>query len=365
MTNKTPLYHQHVAMGGKMVDFAGWDMPINYGSQIEEHHHVRHDAGMFDVSHMAVVDLEGSRVREFLRFLLANNVDRLQRPGKALYTCMLNERGGVIDDLIVYFLNESWFRIVVNAGTRKKDLLWIEQYAESYAVKVKERTDLAMIAVQGPNARAKTHQVLDAAARALAEPLSPFNAVQTTDIFIARTGYTGEDGYELMMSSTRMPILWEALFKVGVKPIGLGARDTLRLEAGLNLYGSDMDETTTPLEAGLEWTVAWDPAERNFLGRAALEEQRSNPNAQKLIGLVLNEKGIFRNHQKVMVEGRPAGEITSGSFSPTLGKAIAFARVPRNVSDACLVELRGKLVTARVVEPPFVRNGKPCVAVDN
>ena len=365
MTNKTPLYSQHVVMGGKMVDFAGWEMPINYGSQIEEHHQVRRDAGMFDVSHMAVVDLEGARTREFLRFLVANNVDRLQRPGKALYTCMLNEQGGVIDDLIIYFLKENWFRIVVNAGTRQKDLAWIQQHAAPYAVTVKERTDLSMIAVQGPNGRAKTHQALDAAARALAEPLSPFNAVQTQNVFIARTGYTGEDGYELMLPSEAAPALWEALSNAGVKPIGLGARDTLRLEAGLNLYGSDMDETISPLEAGLEWTVAWEPAERNFIGRAALEDQRKNPNTRKLVGLVLNEKGIFRNHQKVMVEGRPAGEITSGSFAPTLGRAIAFARVPGNVSGSCLVELRGKLVTAKVVEPPFVRNGKPCITVDS
>lgn len=346
-----------------MVDFAGWEMPINYGSQLEEHHQVRRDAGMFDVSHMAVVDLEGPRTREFLRFLVANNVDRLQRPGKALYTCMLNESGGVIDDLIIYFLSERWFRIVVNAGTRQKDLAWINRHASAYEIAVKERTDLAMIAVQGPTARAKTHQVLDSVARTLAEPLSPFNAVQTHNSFIARTGYTGEDGYELIMPATAMPAMWEALFRVGVKPVGLGARDTLRLEAGLNLYGSDMDETINPLEAGLEWTVAWEPAERNFIGRVALEEQRKKL-ARKLVGLVLNEKGVFRNHQNIMLEGRVAGEITSGSFSPTLGKAIAFARVPSHVRGTCMVDLRGKLVTAKIVEPPFVRNGKACVAVE-
>jgi aminomethyltransferase len=359
---KTPLYDSHVAMGAKIVDFAGWDMPIHYGSQIEEHHQVRRDAGMFDVSHMAVVDLTGREVRAFLRHLLANDVDKLAKPGKALYSCMLNERGGVVDDLITYFLREDWFRMVVNAGTRDKDMQWIRQQAAGFVVEVVERPDLAMIAVQGPNARAKTLQVLDADARPAPEALKAFVAVQVGDLFIARTGYTGEDGFEIMIPGDQAPGLWSALHEAGVQPAGLGARDTLRLEAGMNLYGADMDEDTTPLESGLAWTVAWAPAERDFVGRAALEAQRRSGVQRKLVGLVLEGKGVLRSHQHVIVEGVGEGEVTSGTFSPTLGMSIGLARVPSATAGSCQVEIRGKLAAARVVKPPFVRHGESCLA---
>jgi aminomethyltransferase len=358
MGNKTPLYDEHVAAGGKLVDFAGWDMPINYGSQIEEHNQVRNDAGMFDVSHMTVVDLTGERTREFLRYLLANNVDRLKDSGKALYSCMLNEKGGVIDDLIVYFLRDDYFRMVVNAGTRDKDLAWLRQQAAPFAVTVTERPEMAMIAVQGPNARAKTLALLEEPAREAATALKPFVGVFAGDWFIARTGYTGEDGFEIVLPAADAPEFWRKLREAGVRPTGLGARDTLRLEAGMNLYGSDMDETVSPLEAALGWTVAWDPAERDFIGRAVLEQQRSAGVAYKLVGLLLEDKGVLRNHQKVIANGAGEGEITSGSFSPTLQRAIAFARVPQATGDTCQVEVRGKLLQARVVKPPFARNGK-------
>ncbi len=359
MGNKTPLYQKHVEMGAKMVDFAGWDMPLHYGSQIEEHHQVRRDAGMFDVSHMTILDFTGERVRPFLRYLLANNVDKLRQPGKALYSCMLNERGGVIDDLIVYFLDEQWFRVVVNAATCAKDRAWIEKQAVPFGVQVRERRDLAMVAVQGPNAREKALSVLDEKARKAALGLDVFVGVPVGEWFIARTGYTGEDGFEVMVPTAEAPAFWNALAQAGVKPIGLGARDTLRLEAGMNLYGSDMTEETSPLESGLGWTVAWDPADRDFIGRKALEAQRG-VQRNKFVGLVLEGGGVLRSHQKVVVDGA-TGEITSGGFSPTLGKSIALARVPAQAGAACQVEIRGKLVSATVVKPPFVRHGKSCL----
>ncbi|MDO9371545.1 MAG: glycine cleavage system aminomethyltransferase GcvT [Gammaproteobacteria bacterium] len=367
MGRQTPLYQEHLALHAKIVDFAGWDMPIHYGSQVEEHHQVRRDAGMFDVSHMTIVDLHGAQVRAFLQYLIANNVDKLKQ-NQALYTCMLNAQGGVIDDLIVYFMDEQWFRIVVNAATREKDMAWINTQAAAYNITVTERPELAMIAVQGPNARERVYGVLagvNDALREQAAQLKPFYAAHAGDIFIGRTGYTGEDGFEILLPGKDAAAMWRALLGQGVKPIGLGARDTLRLEAGMNLYGTDMDETISPLECGLEWTVAWEPAARNFIGRDALEKQKAQGVTRKLVGLVLEDKGVLRNHQKVIVEGVGAdagsGEITSGSFAPTLGLAIALARVPTATGARVAVDIRGTLHPARVVKPPFVRNGKSLI----
>ncbi len=359
MTNKTILNDSHRALGAKMVDFGGWDMPLNYGSQLEEHHVVRRDAGMFDVSHMTVVDLHGAKTRAFLRYLLANSIDKLKAPGKALYSCMLNEQGGVIDDLIVYFLTEDFFRVVVNASTREKDLAWIEKQAKAFDVKVTERADLSMIAVQGPNARAKVQSLLSDATRAAAAKIGKFVATEGDDLFIARTGYTGEDGYEIIVPEAQAVSLWARLQDAGVAPAGLGARDTLRLEAGMNLYGQDMDETVTPWEAGLAWTISLEPG-RAFIGRDALEKQKATGVPRVLVGLVMDEKGVLRHGQRV-VTTQGDGEILSGTFSPTLGKAIAFARVPAGAGDGVQVDIRGKLVPVRVVKYPFVRDGKPCV----
>lgn len=360
MTQRTPLFEEHLAAHAKMVDFAGWDMPLHYGSQLNEHTQVRSAAGVFDVSHMTIVDLEGDGARAYLRRLLANDVDRLKTVGKALYSCMLQEDAGVLDDLIVYRTGEGRYRVVFNAATRDKDLAWAERHASDFNVKLHERPELAMIAIQGPQARAAVHSVLSPGQRRIAEELTPFMGQESEGWFIARTGYTGEDGYEVMLPGTQAPIFWRALRAAGVKPVGLGARDTLRLEAGMNLYGTDMDETTSPLESGLGWTVAWDPADRDFIGRAALEEQRKRSDLRKFVGLVLMEKGVLRNHQAVFTEGRPAGEITSGSFSPTLGRAIALARVAPNVGNRCQVDIRGRMVPAKVVKPPFARLGKIC-----
>ncbi len=361
MTQKTILNDTHRALGAKMVDFGGWDMPIHYGSQIEEHHQVRRDAGMFDVSHMTVVDLHGPRTREFLRHLVANSVDKLKAPGKALYTCMLDENGGVIDDLIIYFMSESFFRLVVNAATHDKDLAWISKQAAPFEVEVKERADFAMIAVQGPTARAKVQSLLRESDRAGADKLARFAAIeaQTADgvpLFVARTGYTGEDGYEIVLPESNAVAFWNALLEAGVKPAGLGARDTLRLEAGMNLYGQDMDETITPYEAGLAWTVALDEG-RDFIGRPVLEKQKANGAPRQMIGVVMDEKGVLRHGQKVLT-AQGEGEILSGTFSPSLGKAIAFARIPAGAPGEVRVDIRGKEVPVRVVKFPFVREGQ-------
>ena len=374
MTKQTILNATHRAAGAKMVDFGGWDMPLNYGSQIEEHHAVRRDAGMFDVSHMTVVDLRGARCRDFLRHLLANDIDKLKKPGKALYSCMLNERGGVIDDLITYFLAEDWFRVVVNAATRDKDLAWIEKQAAAFGVKVTERPELAMIAVQGPNARAKVLALLDAGDRERVEKLGPLAAAEARGpdgmpLFVARTGYTGEDGFEIIVPGQHAVALWNALVGAGVHPAGLGARDTLRLEAGMNLYGQDMDEDITPWEAGLAWTVSLESAVhgqerrgRDFIGRAALERQKAEGVPRELIGVVMDDKGVLRHGQRV-VTGRGDGEILSGIFSPTLGKAIAFARVPAGARDDLRVDIRGRELPLRAVKYPFVRDGRSCEGI--
>lgn len=357
---RTPLYDTHVAAGARMVDFGGWDMPVNYGSQIDEHHAVRRDAGMFDVSHMCVLDLAGIHVREFLRFLLANDVAKLKTAGKALYSCMLNEQGGVIDDLIVYFMNDTWFRMVVNAGTRDKDIAWIKQQAAAFSVEVKVRDDLAMIAVQGPNARGKAVSVLGEATQAALE-LKIFSGGEFGRYFIARTGYTGEDGFEVMLPKDDAASTWRAFQAAGIAPCGLGARDTLRLEAGMNLYGNDMDEAQSPLESGLAWTIAFEPSDRNFIGRSALEAQQAAGVPRKMVGLLLEDRGVLRSHQPVIVDGHPNGEITSGTFSPTLERSIALARVPVAAQTQVKVDIRGKHLAARIVPYPFVRNGKACI----
>ena len=366
----TPLNDVHRAAGAKMVDFGGWDMPVNYGSQIEEHHAVRNACGMFDVSHMCVVDLQGEQVRSFLRGLVANNVDKLQVSGKALYSCMLKDDGGVIDDLIIYFFNENWFRLVVNAGTAEKDVAWMQarNVATNAGITITARREganaFALVAVQGPQARAKVWQVLPET-QALSAEMKPFNAVIVAntkfgEVMVARTGYTGEDGFEIALPASEVTAFWRALEAAGVQPAGLGARDTLRLEAGMNLYGQDMDESINPLNAGLAWTIDL-VSERDFVGKAALQ---TDGQKQQFLGLILREKGgILRAHQKVETS-HGAGEITSGTFSPTMQQAIAFARLPMGVQigDTVHVIIRDKSLAATVVKLPFVRNGKILVA---
>lgn len=357
---RTPLYNKHVQAGAKMVDFHGWEMPLNYGSQIEEHHAVRRDVGMFDVSHMTIVDVTGRDAKPYLRYLLANDVAKLTTPGKALYSAMLNEEGGVIDDLIVYFFNEDSYRLVVNSATRDKDMAWLELQSGEFDVAITERTEFAMIALQGPNAKAKIASLMSTEQYALVSELKPFMGLQLDDLFVATTGYTGEAGYEIIIPNDNVADVWEKLRAVSVQPCGLGARDTLRLEAGMNLYGQDMDETVSPLAANMGWSVALEPADRNFAGRSALEALKA-AGTEKLVGLVMEDKGVLRGGLKVMVDGGD-GVITSGTFSPTLGFSIAMARVPLPVGETAQVEMRKKLVTVKVVKPSFVRNGKAVVS---
>ncbi len=358
MGQHTSLYQEHVDAGAKMVDFAGWDMPINYGSQIEEHKQVRTQAGIFDVSHMTVLDIQGKDSQAFLRYLLANDVIKLDEVGRALYSAMLNETGGVVDDLIVYRMSFG-YRLVVNCATREKDLLWVNSHSKGFNVIIEEQPQLAILAVHGPESIQKVCSVLSSSRAQTAAQLKNFRGFESTDWFIARTGYTGEKGVELILPSEQAPELWDKLLAVGVKPVGLAARDTLRLEAGMNLYGHDMDESVSPLAANLEQTISWQPEDRDFVGRAAVNAQKKEQQSGKLpvlTGLVLEQRGVLREGQKVLCENGE-GLITSGSFSPTLKHSIALARIPLN-SGACQVDIRGTLTDVRIVKPNFVRFGK-------
>ncbi|KTD33820.1 glycine cleavage system T protein [Legionella nautarum] len=358
MIAKTPLHANHLAIGGKMVDFHGWEMPLHYGSQLDEHHSVRQHAGMFDVSHMTVVDILGAGGRQFLRKLLTNDVDLLEHTGRALYSCMCNEHGGIIDDLIAYQRASDNYRLVLNSATRTRDLAWIRSKSEGFSVGLQERNELAMLAVQGPEAVAKTMSVLTPAQNDAVSTLTNFECVDVENWFFARTGYTGEDGLEIILPKEAITQLWSSLLAAGIKPCGLAARDTLRLEAGMLLYGQDMDESTTPLESGLEWTVKWQPEERDFIGMGALLSQKQQAVQRKLVGLILQDKGVMRSGQRVIVEGQADGIITSGTYSPTLGKSIALARVPTKVGEQVMVEIRGKLFPAQVGKPRFVKRGQ-------
>ncbi|MCL4777926.1 MAG: glycine cleavage system aminomethyltransferase GcvT [Gammaproteobacteria bacterium] len=363
MSKRTPLHDRHVGAGGQMVPFGGWDMPLHYGSQLEEHHRVRRDAGIFDVSHMLVVDVAGADATAWLRRLLANDVARLV-PGQALYSCMLNEEGGVIDDLIAYRRvagAATPFRVIVNAGTSDKDLAWMSAAAAGFDLALQPRRDLVMLAVQGPRACERAAPLLPESLRAAALALEPFHAAEAGDAFVGRTGYTGEDGWEVLLPAAAGLAFWDAALAVGIAPCGLGARDTLRLEAGMNLYGQDMDEATSPLVSGLAWTVAWEPAGRAFIGRGALERERAAGPAQRLAGLVLGERGVMRRGQRV-VTAAGDGLVTSGGFSPTMNCSIALARVPVAAAGACEVEIRGALRPARLLRPPFVRHGRVLVS---
>ena len=358
----TPLYEQQKQQSAiRWANFHGWEMPLDYGSQIAEHHAVRRDVGVFDVSHMAIVDLLGPGGRQLLRYGLSNDVDRLRQQGSAMYTCMLNPQGGIIDDLLVYYRSVDNYRLVMNAANRQRDLAWLRHCAEGLSVGIQEHHDLAMLAIQGPHSISKAQALLWPKQQGLFDDLSQFAFIERKDWFIARTGYTGELGLELMLPKEQAGQVWQTLLNAGVQACGLGARDTLRLEAGLLLHGQDMDEKTSPLESGLAWTVAWEPKERNFVGRDALLQQKEKGVSQKLVGLILEEKGMLRRGQWVLMETGGEGVITSGSYSPTLKRAIALARVPCTIGTQCQVMVRTHPLWARVVKPRFVQHGKALV----
>lgn len=360
MGNKTPLYQQHRLAGGKMVDFGGYDMPLHYGSQLHEHRIVRESVGMFDVSHMMVVDIGGRGACSFLRIVLANDVVKINN-GKALYSAMLNPQGGVIDDLIVYCTADG-YRLVLNCANREKDLRWLREVAKKFTVTITPRDDVSMLAIQGPEAIKKVGQALPKLDTVI-QQLGVFHSLQEGDMFVSRTGYTGEDGVELIVPNTSVVALWERLLALRVPPCGLGARDTLRIEAGFNLYGHEMDENVSPLVANMAWTIAWDPQDRDFVGRHGLAVQlQSGAVTQKLVGLVLEERGVLRAQQTVRTShASEKGVVTSGTFSPTLGVSIALARVPDSAGEHCSVELRNKTVGVRVVPPRFVHHGRQLI----
>ncbi|WP_085693800.1 MULTISPECIES: glycine cleavage system aminomethyltransferase GcvT [unclassified Pseudomonas] len=360
MGQRTPLYDLHLALGAKMVDFGGWDMPLHYGSQVEEHHEVRRDCGVFDVSHMTVFDVTGPQAKAWLQYLLANDVERLHSPGRALYSAMLNERGGIVDDMIVYRLDDG-YRLVVNASTRDQDLEWMQAHLPGLDVRLRERPELAMLAIQGPQARHKVAELVSQSRANLIHHLKPFEGRADGEWFIARTGYTGEDGLEIVLPAAEAPDFFNDLVGAGISPIGLGARDTLRVEAGMNLYGQDIHQDVSPLASNMAWSIAWEPATRRFIGRDALEAERAAGVQHKLVGLVLEERGVLRAHQVVRIADVGEGEITSGSFSPTLSKSIALARLPMATADRAEVEIRGKWYPVRVVKPTFVRHGKTLI----
>tara|TARA_E500000331_G_scaffold150340_1_gene146273 strand:+ start:2912 stop:4027 length:1116 start_codon:yes stop_codon:yes gene_type:complete len=352
---QTALYSRHLALGARIVDFSGWDMPVHYGSQIDEHHQVRRHWGVFDVSHMTVVDIEGRSATDFLRMLLCNDVANLAR-SRAQYTAMLNPDGGIVDDLIVYRRDDG-YRLIVNAGTRDKDLAWLQAYADEgahgHVVDVSERP-LAILAVQGPDSLAKMPELLSAMGLT-PSTLRPFTMAEQGEVMMARTGYTGEQGLEIILPQDQALPLWDALVEAGCAPVGLGARDTLRLEAGMNLYGQDMDETITPAEANMSFVVNLKDEHREFIGRKVLETQTVD---REMIGVIMTDKGVLRAHQVVQAGNRVVGEICSGAYSPSLEHSIGFARVSKEREGALKVQIRNREIPLKQVHLPFVRNGR-------
>ena len=354
---RTPLYDMHLALGAKMVDFNGWDMPLHYGSQVEEHHHVRNECGVFDISHMSIFDIHGGQAQAFLQHLLSNDVALLDTAGRAQHSLLLNEQGGVIDDVMA-FRTDSGYRLVSNAVTRERVQNWLEQHAQTFASTVTWRNDLCLFSIQGPLTRERLASILSSTRANLIKNLKHLETAVDGDWLISCLGYTGEDGIEIMLPAKQAIDFINELVGAGITPIGIGARDTLRLEAGFNLYGLEINEQVSPLIANMDDLICWQPPSRDFIGRSALQAQRESGITEKLVGLVLEERGVLRAGQPVRIDKQITGMITSGSFSPTLGKAIALARVPMHTGDRGEVEIRRKWFPVRIVKPRFVRAGK-------
>jgi len=342
--NHTPFFDNHVLAGAKLVDFAGWALPIHYGSLVDEHHAVRSDAGMFDVSHMTVMDITGDEST------------------RAMYGCLCQPDGGVVDDVIVYRLSASHHRVISNAATRSKVLSWLQTTHEITELQCIASDALSMLAVQGPLA-AKRLAALESDLFSQSVDIASmpaFSCQKLANAFIGRTGYTGEDGFEIIVPAADANRCWQLLVDAGIKPCGLGARDTLRLEAGMSLYGQDLDEEHSPFESGVGWTVDFSDAQRDFVGRTVLAQQHADGAGYCRIGLELSGRGVLRAEQVVCVGDRAVGKVTSGTFSPTLQRTIALARIERTAatSEPLSVLIRNKPVAAYRVPVPFYKRNE-------
>ena len=351
--NKTPLNKSHIELGAKMVNFSNWEMPISYSSLIEEHNAVRNTVGIFDVSHMSVFDFDGDNQVAFFEKIFANDIKKIYKDNKAIYGALLNEEGGILDDLIIYHANNK-FRLVSNCSTREQNRQWFEKHAVEFGVKVMERSDMGILAIQGPDALNKILEIKEIDAQV--NTLQSFGCMFEGDKLYARTGYTGEDGLELIVPTKDINHLWDQALELGCTPIGLGARDTLRLEAGLNLYGNDMTINNHPYESNMGWTIDMSDENREFIGKDALlsiDQSKS----QKIVGIILQDKGILRSGYEITHE-QGKGVVLSGSYSPTLQSSIGLARVDQGYKENGKVMIRNKLLNIDFVSPRFLGQGK-------
>ena len=351
--NKTSLHNAHIQLGAKMVNFSNWEMPISYSSLIEEHNAVRNAAGIFDVSHMSVFDFDDGDQIAFFEKIFANDIKKIYKDNKAIYGALLNEEGGILDDLIIYHANNK-FRLVSNCSTREQNRQWFEKHAVEFGVKVMERSDMGILAIQGPDALNKILEIKEIDAQV--NTLQSFGCMFEGDKLYARTGYTGEDGLELIVPTKDINHLWDQALELGCTPIGLGARDTLRLEAGLNLYGNDMTINNHPYESNMGWTIDMSDENREFIGKDAIlsiDQSKS----QKIVGIILQDKGILRSGYEITHE-QGKGVVLSGSYSPTLQSSIGLARVDQGYKENGKVMIRNKLLNIDFVSPRFLGQGK-------
>lgn len=360
MLKKTALNLAHKALGARMVDFGGWDMPVIYSNQIEEHHAVRTQAGLFDVSHMGEVMISGPDAFALVQKLVTKDISKM-KPGRVSLGVMCTEAGGIIDDLTVYKYDDERYMLVINAGTREKDVAWCKQNAQGMDVQIDDISDdVTKIDIQGPKAQKILQELTDADLSEIKRYWFKTIAVNGTEMTVSRSGYTGEDGFELYLPNSAAEDLWHKLIEVGTAdgllPCGLGSRDTLRTECGMMLYGHDISTETTPLEAVYGWAVSFD---KDFIGKAALLKQKEAGVKKKLIGFEVIERGIAREHYAIFHNGEKVGEVTSGTPSPTTGKNIGMGYVPVELKapgTELEIEMRGRMIKAVVVKLPFYKS---------